>query len=335
VSIIAPLSIPSPDPVFQTFNIGPFFGIGPLTIHIYALFILAGIIAAMFIVNHRLTKRGGESGVVIDIVLWAVPLGIIGARFYHVLTHVGDYFYSGANLLNVFAIWDGGNALYGSLIGGAVGALIGCRFAGVRLWSFADALAPAMLVAQAVGRLGNYFNHELFGLPTTLPWGLEIESTNTAFPAGLAEGTLFHPLFLYEIIWNLVGVALLLLIERRFQLRWGKLFALYLVWYGLGRSWLEAIRIDPTSDTFLGIPANVWASFVAVALGIVLFIVQSRRHPGLEPSIYLPGRGPKPALTPEEEAAEADARWSDDELSKPAPAELEADADKEGVPAKS
>jgi len=292
------------------------FAIGPFTIHIYALFILAGIIVAMLMVNRRLTKRGGEPGVVIDVVLWAVPLGIIGARFYHVFTHLGDYFYPGADLFNVIAIWDGGNALYGSLIGGAIGAYIGCRFAGIRLWSFADALAPAMLAAQAIGRLGNYFNHELFGLPTTLPWGLEIEVAK--MPAGLPEGTLFHPLFLYEIIWNVVGIVLLLALERKFALRWGKLFALYLIWYGLGRSWLEAIRIDPTSDSFLGIPANVWASFVAVALGIILFAVQSRRHPGVENSIYRPGRGPRGKLTPEQvdeaEAAEANSRWTDAEL---------------------
>ncbi len=324
-TIIAPLSIPSPDPAFASF---PVFG---LTIHTYALCILAGIIAAMFIVNHRLTKRGGESGIVIDIVLWAVPLGIIGARLYHVFTHVGDYFYSGANLWNVFAIWDGGNALYGSLIGGALGAYIGCRITGIRLWSFADALAPAMLVAQALGRLGNWFNHELFGLPTTLPWGLEIESTNSKFPQGLADGTLFHPLFLYEIIWNLVGVALLLLLERRFRLRWGKLFALYLIWYGLGRSWLEAIRIDPTSDGFLGIPANIWASFVAIALGIVLFAVQSRRHPGLEISVYREGRGPRiePSKKGSGDASDADAdadasdsdTWTDAELASVGSAE--------------
>jgi prolipoprotein diacylglyceryl transferase len=273
----------------------------------------------MLIVNRRLTARGGEPGIVIDIVLWAVPLGIIGARFYHVFTHVGDYFYPGANLLNVFAIWDGGNALYGSLIGGAIGALIGCRITGIRLWSFADTLAPALLVAQAIGRLGNYFNQELYGLPTNLPWGLEIDPTiSPAFPTGLPADTLFHPLFLYEIIWNLVGVALLLLIERRFRLRWGRLFALYLVWYGLGRSWLEAIRIDPSSDGFLGIPANIWASFAAIALGLVLFFVQGRRHPGLEISVYRAGRGPKGVKTPEElaeeEAASADERWSDEEL---------------------
>jgi prolipoprotein diacylglyceryl transferase len=285
----------------------------------------------MFMVNHRLTKRGGEPGVVIDIVLWAVPLGIVGARIYHVLTHLGDYFYDGADLWRVVQIWDGGNALYGSLIGGAIGALIGCRFAGIRLWSFADALAPAMLVAQAIGRLGNWFNHELFGLPTTLPWGLEIESTNGKFPVGLPEGTLFHPLFLYEIIWNLVGVVILLALERRFRLRWGKLFALYLIWYGLGRSWLESIRIDPTSDVFAGIPANVWASFAAILLGIILFVVQSRRHPGVEISVYRAGRGPRP-VTKKKGSEDAEAsiglesvdesagsgeggeRWTDDEL---------------------
>lgn len=287
-----PISIPSPDPVFSQFSLGP------LTIHTYALCIIAGIIAAVLITQRRLGNRGAEPGTVLDIVIWAVPLGIVGARFYHVFTHVGDYFYPGANIWAIFAIWDGGNALYGSLLGGAVGAWIGCRIAGIRLWSFADALAPAMLVAQAIGRLGNWFNHELFGLPTTLPWGLEIESTNPKFPEGLAEGTLFHPLFLYEMIWNLVGVAIILLLERRIALRWGKAFAVYLIWYGLGRSWLEAIRIDPTSDGFLGIPANVWASFVAIGLGIALFVVQSIRHREPETSIFRDGRVPEKAVNP-------------------------------------
>jgi prolipoprotein diacylglyceryl transferase len=147
-----------------------------------------------------------------------------------------------------------------------------------------------MLLAQAAGRLGNYFNHELFGLPTNLPWGLEIESSNPAFPAGLPDGTLFQPLFLYEIIWNVIGIFVLLWLERRFRLRWGKLFAVYLIWYGLGRSYLESIRIDPSEYSFLGIPFNVWAAFGAFVLGIVIFIVQSRRHPGLESSVYRPGR---------------------------------------------
>ncbi len=278
-----PMSIPSPPPEWSQFQLGP------ITIHVYALFILAGIVAATIITQRRLSNRGAHQGVVLDIILWAVPLGIVGARFYHVFTHSGDYFYPGANLWDIFAIWDGGNALYGSLLGGAVGAYIGCRIHGIRLWSFADALAPGMLVAQAIGRLGNYFNQELFGQPTTLPWGLEILPTAPMFPAGLQPTTLFHPLFLYEIIWNLVGVGIILLVERRFSLRWGRAFGVYLIWYGLGRSWLEAIRIDPTSDAPLGVPVNIWASFVMIALGVILIIVQGRRHPEPETSVYRSG----------------------------------------------
>jgi prolipoprotein diacylglyceryl transferase len=209
-----PLSIPSPPPSWAQFHLGP------LTIHSYALCILVGIAAAVIIASRRLTARGAEKGVVVDIAIWIIPLGIIGARFYHVFTHGGDYFYPGANLWNVFAIWDGGNALYGAMIGGSLGILIGCRRKGIRFLSFADALAPGMLVAQSLGRFGNYFNHELFGLPTTLPWGLQILPTDTMFPKNLPAGTLFHPLFLYEIIWNLLGVAIILVLERRFRLRW-------------------------------------------------------------------------------------------------------------------
>ena len=207
--------------------------------------------------------------------------------------------------MNVVAIWDGGNALYGSLLGGALGAYIGCRRAGIRLWSFADALAPAMLVAQSIGRLGNYFNHELFGLPTTLPWGLQIEPTNPQFPAGMPADTLFHPLFLYEILWNLLGVAAILWLERRFRLRWGRTFGLYLIWYGLGRSWLEAIRIDPTSDNLLGIPANIWASFVAIAIGATLFYIQGRRHQEPEQSPYRADRPRDSVETPASSPADA------------------------------
>jgi prolipoprotein diacylglyceryl transferase len=284
--VIAPLSIPSPDPEWQVWELN-LFG-WQLNIHTYALCILLGIILAVIITSRRLTKRGAEPGVVLDIALWAVPLGIIGARIYHVLTHPNDYF-AGQELWRVFAIWEGGNAIYGALIGGAIGVWIGCRMTGIRFLSFADALAPGLLVAQAAGRLGNWFNHELFGMPTDLPWGLEIESDNSAFPAGLADGTLFHPTFLYEIIWNLAGAALIILLERKINLRWGKAFAVYLIWYGLGRSFFEAIRVDP-SELFLGIRVNVWASWAAVILGIVIYLVQRRRHTGDEPSPYVAGR---------------------------------------------
>nr|WP_308164566.1 prolipoprotein diacylglyceryl transferase [Agromyces sp. ISL-38] len=268
---------------------------GTLPIRAYALCILLGIILATIMTSRRLTKRGAEPGIVLDIVLWAVPLGIVGARLYHVLTHPGDYFYEGANVWNPFEhgaiwnIWEGGNAIYGSLIGGAIGAYIGCRMTGIRFWSFADALAPGLLLAQATGRLGNWFNHELFGSPTDLPWGLEISSDNAAFPAGLEDGTLFHPTFLYEIVWNLAGVALILFLERKINLRWGKAFAVYLIWYGLGRSVFESIRVDP-SEMFLGVRVNVWASFAAILLGIVIFLLQRRRHTGDEPTPYEPGR---------------------------------------------
>ncbi|HYI32299.1 MAG TPA: prolipoprotein diacylglyceryl transferase [Glaciibacter sp.] len=288
------LSIPSPD--------WSYFDLGLFRIHAYALCILAGIIVATIITSSRLTKRGAEPGVVLDIILWAVPLGIIGARFYHVLTHPGDYFYEGAELIRVLYIWEGGNAIFGALLGGAVGAYIGCRLTGIRFWSFADALAPGMLLAQALGRLGNWFNQELFGLPTTLPWGLEIATDNPAYPVGLPEGTLFHPTFLYEMIWNVAGVAVILLLERRLNLRWGKAFGVYLIWYGIGRSIFESIRVDPSVIIF-GIRLNLWAAFAAIVIGIAIILVQRKRHPGVELSPYVPGR--------EWKAPEADVEFDD------------------------
>ena len=273
-------SIPSPSIQY--------FDLGPLRIHIYALCILLGIGLATWITDARLSKRGAERGVVLDIILWAVPLGIIGARFYHVFTHPADYFYEGADLLKVLYIWEGGNAIFGSLLGGAVGAWIGCKQTGIRFWSFADALAPAMLIAQATGRLGNYFNHELFGQPTTLPWGLEIESTNPAFPAGLPEGTLFHPMFLYEILWNLLGAFVIIVLERKLYLRWGKAFGVYLIWYGIGRSVFETYRLD-SSETFFSIRTNVWAALLAIVVGVLIILIQNRRHPGKELSVYVEG----------------------------------------------
>ena len=294
--MFAPLSIPSPDFAWQVFNLGQWLrDIGlsfvqiDINIRAYAICILIGIIAAAILTNYRLTRRGAEPGVVLDIIIWAVPFGIVGARVFHVLTHPDDYFYAGADLLKVLYVWEGGIAIFGSLIGGAIGAWIGCRFSGIRFWTFADAVAPALLLAQAFGRFGNWFNHELFGLPTNLPWGLEIETSNAAYPAGLPEGTLFHPTFLYEIIWNLVGFALILIIERKMRLQWGKVLGLYLVWYGLGRTVFESIRIDP-SEVFFGLRSNVWAAIFAVILGIVIIVVQNKRHTGVEPSPYVPGR---------------------------------------------
>ncbi|WP_345802503.1 prolipoprotein diacylglyceryl transferase [Microbacterium sp. AZCO] len=282
-------SIPSP-PV-SSFTIHLFSW--NLTIHYYALCIIAGIIVAVFLTNHRLTKRGAEPWVVIDIALIAVPLAIIAARIYHVLTHYNFYFGEGSRPWSWLYIWEGGIAIYGALIGGAIGAWLGCRWTGIRFTAFADALAPGLLLAQALGRFGNWFNQELFGLPTDLPWGLRIDSDNPAFPPGLEPGTLFHPTFLYEVIWNTMGVFVLLWAGRAFTLQWGRLFGLYLVWYSAGRIVWESIRIDP-SDVYLGLRTNVWAAIIGVVLGLVILFVQKRRHPGLEPSPYVPGREWKP-----------------------------------------
>ena len=287
-NVLADVAASIPSPPVSSFSLGPF------TIHFYALCIITGIILAVLITNHRLTRRGAERWVVVEIAIIAVPLAIIAARIFHVLTHPGYYFGPGKNIWAVFYIWEGGIAIYGALIGGAIGAWLGCKWSGIRFWSFADALALGLLLAQAIGRFGNWFNHELFGLPTDLPWGLEIESTNPAFPAGLAEGTLFHPTFLYEVVWNLLGVVFLLWIGRRLRLQWGKLFALYLIWYSAGRIVWESIRIDP-SEIYLGLRTNVWAAIVGVVIGLGILIVQTRRHPEVEPSPYYPGREPKNA----------------------------------------
>jgi prolipoprotein diacylglyceryl transferase len=227
----------------------------------------------------------------LDIALWAVPFGILGGRFFHVITHPDDYFYEGADLLATLRIWEGGLAIYGAISIGAIGAYIGARQLGIRFLTVADAVAPGILIAQGIGRLGNYFNQELFGLPTELPWGLEIPSSNPAYPNGLPDGLLFHPTFLYEMIWNLTGAALILLLAARLNLQWGKVFALYLIVYSTGRVWIESIRIDP-SEIILGLRVNIWSALIGLTLGILIFLVQTRRHPGLEPSIWMPGREP-------------------------------------------
>lgn len=264
------------------------FALGPLTIHTYALIIVAGIVVSVLWTNQRMTRRGGEPWVIIDIAMPAVLLGLVGARLWHVFTHPADYFYPGANFWNIFAIWEGGNAIIGALIGGAIGAWLVCRVRGIRFLSFADAAAPTILLAQAIGRLGNWFNHELFGWPTNLPWGLEILPTNPAYPSGLPAGTLFHPTFLYELLWNLAGVGVLLLLERMLRWRGGRMLAGYLIWYGLGRMAIESIRVD-YSEVIFGMRSNVFGALLMVLVGVAVYIVATRRdrETPLERTIYV------------------------------------------------
>jgi prolipoprotein diacylglyceryl transferase len=300
-AVLVPASIPSPD--WSGFDIPlPW---GTLRIHAYALCILAGIVAGLWLTSVRWAKRGAPEGSVWDIVVWAIPFGIIGGRLYHVFSSPDAYFGPGfdgtGDLSLIPQIQRGGLGIWGAVVLGIVGAWIGCRRAGVRLPAFMDAAAPGLLLAQAIGRWGNWFNQELFGGPTTLPWGLEIDADNANFPAGVPAGTLFHPTFLYESLWNLAGVALLLVLDRRFNFRRGRLFWLYAMYYTLGRVWIEAMRIDDAEQISLfGLTTrlNVWTSIFVFVTALAVFILLGRKGRPEPDTVYLPGREPaKPAVT--------------------------------------
>lgn len=274
---VLPASIPSPSQ--GVWHIGPF------PVRAYALWILVGIVVALWMTRRRWVQRGGDPETVLEISFWAVPFGIVGGRIYHVITSPDAYFGEGGEPWRALFIWEGGLGIWGAVAFGAVGAWIGARRQGVRLAPFADALAPGLLVAQALGRLGNWFNQELFGGPTTLPWGLEV-SDEVARAAGYAPGTLFHPTFLYEIIWNLAGAAVLIWADRRFRLGYGRVFWLYVMVYTSGRLWIEMLRIDPAHG-FLGLRLNVWTSIILFVGALVAFVLVGRRHPGRDSTLLL------------------------------------------------
>lgn len=263
--------------------------LGPIPVRAYALAILVGIVVGIWITDRRYTARGGPEGATLDVAFWAVPFGIIGGRIYHVITSPDAYFGPGGDPWAAFAIWQGGLGIWGAIAFGAVGALIGLRRKGLRFAPFADSIAPALLVAQAIGRLGNWFNQELFGGPTTLPWGLEIDVVH--LPPGYAEGTLFHPTFLYEMLWNLAAAAVLVWADRRFRLGHGRVFWLYVMLYTTGRLWIELVRIDP-AELILGLRLNVWTSLIVFAGALVAFVLLGRRTAGREDDVWLPGRRP-------------------------------------------
>jgi prolipoprotein diacylglyceryl transferase len=256
--------------------------LGPLPIRAYALCIVAGIVVCAWITEKRWVARGGAPGDVVDIAVWAVPFGIIGGRIYHVISSPRAYFGEGGDPMRAFAIWEGGLGIWGAIALGGVGAWIACRRRGIPLPAFADALAPGLLVAQAIGRLGNWFNNELYGGPTDLPWALRIyEWDGTGAVTGadgqpVALGT-FHPTFLYELLWNLAAAAVVIWADRRFRLGHGRAFALYVATYCLGRLWIELLRTDP-AETFFGVRLNVFTS-VIVGLAAVAYFVWMRGRP--------------------------------------------------------
>ncbi|WP_285724561.1 prolipoprotein diacylglyceryl transferase [Psychromicrobium xiongbiense] len=277
----APVSIPSPQ--WSGFVI-PLPG-GSWTIHAYALCILVGIIAALWLTGVRWKRRGAPEGSLWDIAIWAIPFGIIGGRLYHVFSSPDLYFGPGYNghgePWKIIQIWEGGLGIWGAVVLGVLGAWIGCRRAGVKLSALLDAAAPGLLLAQALGRWGNYFNQELFGGPTTLPWGLQVDPNSPNFPHNYPADTLFHPTFLYEMIWNILGVVVLLLLDRKLKFRDSRLFWLYAMYYTAGRVWIEALRIDDAQQiTLFGLTTrlNVWTSILVFLAALLIFVVLTVIH---------------------------------------------------------
>lgn len=273
--------------------------IGPLELRAYGLAIAVGVLAAVAIARRRWAARGGNPDDIVAIGMWAVPAGLIGARLYHVIT---DWQRFQGRWWHAFAIWEGGLGIPGGI---AAGVLVGtwvARRRGLPVVQLLDVAAPALLVAQAIGRLGNWFNQELFGRPTDLPWGLEIDPANR--PAEYVEFATFHPTFLYEALWNLALVGVLLAVERRWHPRPGQIFAGYVAGYAAGRLWVESLRIDPAS-LILGVRVNIWVSAVLLLSALTVLIARARR----------------PAPAPE--GAELDREESQPETAEPEPAEPE------------
>ena len=256
--------------------------LGPIPLRAYALFIILGIIAALLIGDRRWAARGGERGVIYDIALWAVPFGLIGGRLYHLATDWRTYFgEGGAGPIAALRIWDGGLGIWGAVALGGVGAWIACRRRGIPLPAFGDAIAPGIVLAQAIGRIGNYFNQELFGRETTMPWGLEIFYRRD--PAGFVDvhsldgvstgqlAMVVQPTFLYELLWNLLVFAILIFLDRRYAIGHGRLFAAYVALYCVGRFCVELLR-DDTATHIAGIRINSFTSMF-VFIGAVVYLI--------------------------------------------------------------
>jgi prolipoprotein diacylglyceryl transferase len=263
--------------------------VGPVPIRAYALFIILGIVAALIIGDRRWVARGGERGVIYDIALWAVPFGLVGGRLYHLATDWRTYFADGgAGPIAALRIWDGGLGIWGAVALGGVGAWIACRRRDIPLPAFGDAIAPGIVLAQAIGRLGNYFNQELFGRETTMPWGLEIFYRRD--PAGFVDvhsldgvstgqlAMVVQPTFLYELLWNLLVFALLIYVDRRFTIGHGRLFALYIAGYCVGRFAIELLR-DDTATHVAGIRINSFtATFILIGAVVYLILAPKGRE---------------------------------------------------------
>lgn len=300
LSSISPLvtlmSIPSPSQGV--------WHLGPVPIRGYALCIIAGIVFAIWLGERRWVARGGAPGEVSDLAIWAVPFGLVGGRLYHVATDWELYFGEGKNPVTALYVWRGGLGIWGAIALGAVGVMLGCRSRGIKVLPLLDALAPGVLVAQAMGRWGNWFNQELYGGPTTLPWGLEIDVAHRE--ARYLDVATYHPTFLYECLWNLAAFAVLIWLDRRFRLGHGRVVALYVMLYTAGRAWIENMRIDEVQmNNVLGLRLNVWTSIVLFVLATAYFVWATRARPGREEVVRTkPPLGEEPAEPAEPADAE-------------------------------
>jgi len=258
--------------------------VGPLTIHLYALCLLLGAVVAYFITKRRWAAVGGDPNLVLEVALWSGLAGIVGARAYHVITsrdQLGDEWYA------PFAIWEGGLGIWGGIAAGAVAGALVVRYRGADVGLMMDAAAPALLVAQGIGRLGNYFNQELYGSPTSVWWGLQVDPTRR--PDALAGTATFHPTFLYEMLWNFAGAALLVWLGRRFRIAPPGLFCLYVAIYSAGRLVWEQFRIDPSLQ-ILGQRLNFYVALALFTGSLCAFAWSQRRARRRPPTLASSGR---------------------------------------------
>ncbi|AWE49766.1 MULTISPECIES: prolipoprotein diacylglyceryl transferase [Streptomyces] len=291
--------------------------LGPIPLRGYAFCIIIGVFVAVWLGNRRWVARGGRAGTVADIAVWAVPFGLIGGRLYHVITDYELYFSEGRDWVDALKIWEGGLGIWGAIALGAVGAWIGCRRRGIPLPAYADAVAPGIALAQALGRWGNWFNQELYGRRTDVPWALEITSSTDGRVPGL-----YHPTFLYESLWC-IGVALLVIwADRRFQMGHGRAFALYVAAYCAGRFWVEYMRVDDAHH-ILGLRLNNWTALLVFLLAVTYIVVSAKKRPGRE-AVVEPG-----AADDDSGAASADKKTESDAATED---EKTSEADDEAKP---
>ena len=299
IPALLPAEIPSP-------TVGVWH-LGPIPIRGYAMAILAGIVVAVWLTQRRLAAQGAPAGVALDISAWAVPFGIVGGRLYHVITDWQKYFGPGRNPLDALKIYEGGLGIWGAIALGALGAWIGCRQSGVSFLRFVDAAAPGVAIAQAMGRIGNWFNNEIYGAPTDVPWRLRIYEWDTSLGRAVVDANgdpiikgYFHPTFLYEALWTLSLAAFLIWLGRRFRLHPGQTFAAYVMGYPIGRIVIENMRTDEATH-ILGQRVNTWTSILVFLLGLWLWLHFRRRAGRLETSAEGTGTDPE---VPESGAAE-------------------------------